>query len=283
MTSDDPAAAPFPASSAATLRPSTPRPSTPRAVARGLGGTVLLGLGGLALGTQTRQAWLTVAAPGPAAPSDALLLVVGAVGTALICWLTLTLLLVLLAAVPGAVGTLARRWAVRLAPAAARHLAALLIGTTMTAVLTPAAVAAGVTPARPAAASAARSPEGFPGPAWRVTGTAGAAVGAGSAADRLPDPSWRPSRPAAPRHADVPAMHLLTPPVRAGQSVEEHAVVRRGDTLWSIAARHLGPSATAAEIAVEWPRWYAANRETIGPDPDLIIPGELLQPPTEGI
>ncbi len=56
-------------------------------------------------------------------------------------------------------------------------------------------------------------------------------------------------------------------------------VVRRGDALWDIAARHLGPSATAADIAREWPRWYHANRSVIGNDPALIRPGELLVPP----
>ena len=38
-------------------------------------------------------------------------------------------------------------------------------------------------------------------------------------------------------------------------------VVRRGDTLWDIAARHLGPGATAVDISREWPAWYHANRD----------------------
>ena len=57
-------------------------------------------------------------------------------------------------------------------------------------------------------------------------------------------------------------------------------VVRRGDSLWSIAARQLGPGADAAQIAAAWPRWYAANRTVIGPDPDHIRPGQVLVPPT---
>lgn len=56
-------------------------------------------------------------------------------------------------------------------------------------------------------------------------------------------------------------------------------VVRPGDSLWTIAERHLGPDASAAEIATEWPRWYAANRARIGPDPDLITPGMVLHAP----
>jgi resuscitation-promoting factor RpfA len=56
-------------------------------------------------------------------------------------------------------------------------------------------------------------------------------------------------------------------------------IVHRGDALWDIAARHLGPSATAADVAREWPRWYEANRAVIGTNPSLIRPGELLVPP----
>jgi hypothetical protein len=58
--------------------------------------------------------------------------------------------------------------------------------------------------------------------------------------------------------------------------------VHRGDTLWSLVERHLGPHCTAAEIAAEWPRWHAANRSVIGPDPDLLLPGQRLRPPGVG-
>ncbi len=102
-----------------------------------------------------------------------------------------------------------------------------------------------------------------------------------------PDPSFRPTagRPAYTPAAPAPA---TAPPVlgplggapRAGTSVEEHVVVRRGDTLWDIAARHLGRSATTAEIAHEWPRWHVANRALIGNDPDRLQPGQRLSPPT---
>jgi nucleoid-associated protein YgaU len=61
--------------------------------------------------------------------------------------------------------------------------------------------------------------------------------------------------------------------------VDEGVVVRRGDSLWSITGRYLGPSATADEIAREWPRWHEANRDVIGDDPDLIRPGQVLHPP----
>jgi nucleoid-associated protein YgaU len=61
--------------------------------------------------------------------------------------------------------------------------------------------------------------------------------------------------------------------------VSGDVVVRPGDTLWGIAARHLPPGACNAGIAREWPRWYQANRRVVGADPDLIRPGQHLRPP----
>lgn len=58
-------------------------------------------------------------------------------------------------------------------------------------------------------------------------------------------------------------------------------VVRRGDTLWDIAARHLGPNASAVDISRAWPAWYDANRAVIGTDPSMIRPGEVLVPPSD--
>ena len=75
------------------------------------------------------------------------------------------------------------------------------------------------------------------------------------------------------------ASRLVTGPARAERRVADEVVVRRGDSLWDIAARHLGPDASAAEVAVEWPRWHHANRDVIGADPDLLIPGQRLVPP----
>jgi resuscitation-promoting factor RpfA len=62
-------------------------------------------------------------------------------------------------------------------------------------------------------------------------------------------------------------------------AADDEIVVRRGDTLWSLASRHLGPGATDAEIATEWPRWFTMNRHVIGADPDHLLPGERLRPP----
>jgi nucleoid-associated protein YgaU len=56
--------------------------------------------------------------------------------------------------------------------------------------------------------------------------------------------------------------------------------VRRGDTLWAIAARSLSDDASDAEIAAATARWHRANRDVIGDDPDLIFPAQHLTPPT---
>lgn len=55
--------------------------------------------------------------------------------------------------------------------------------------------------------------------------------------------------------------------------------MHRGDTLWDLAARHLGQEATSEEIARAWPQWFAANRDLIGSNPDLLLPGQVLRIP----
>ncbi len=60
---------------------------------------------------------------------------------------------------------------------------------------------------------------------------------------------------------------------------DDTVVVRRGDTLWDIAAAHLPPAASDSRIAAAWPAWYAANRSVIGDDPHLVRPGQRLSPP----
>lgn len=52
-----------------------------------------------------------------------------------------------------------------------------------------------------------------------------------------------------------------------------------GDSLWRIAAAHLPATATTSDIATTWRAWYELNRTIIGPDPDLLIPGQVLTIP----
>ena len=68
----------------------------------------------------------------------------------------------------------------------------------------------------------------------------------------------------------------------AGEAVDEPPIpnavtVQSGDSLWALAQLHLGDGA-------RWPEIYEMNAETIGSNPDLILPGqELLMPGgTEG-
>jgi nucleoid-associated protein YgaU len=58
-----------------------------------------------------------------------------------------------------------------------------------------------------------------------------------------------------------------------------HHVVQAGESLWSIATDTLAPDATAAQVASTSASWYDANRAAIGPDPDLLLPGQQLTAP----
>ncbi len=80
----------------------------------------------------------------------------------------------------------------------------------------------------------------------------------------------------APAPAPAPAIAPATPPVA---DLSFH-VVARGESLWRIAAEHLGRGASDAAIARTWPIIYQANRSVIGEDPGLILPGQRLVIPT---
>ena len=114
--------------------------------------------------------------------------------------------------------------------------------------LVAAAAGLGILVAPVVAAARAASAPAIPAPTWPTT---------------TPRPTVRPPQPARPTR---------------GSSQGRGVVVRPGDSLWAIAATRLGPQATPALVAATWPRWYAANRAVIGADPDLIRPGQLLQP-----
>jgi nucleoid-associated protein YgaU len=55
-----------------------------------------------------------------------------------------------------------------------------------------------------------------------------------------------------------------------------------GDTLWGIARNILeqaGPPPAGADITSAWKMIYATNTDVVGPDPDLILPGQVLMIP----
>jgi resuscitation-promoting factor RpfA len=95
-------------------------------------------------------------------------------------------------------------------------------------------------------------------------------------------PPTTPARPAAPSQpSPSPAPSISQPapiPISPPRSVDVY-VVRAGDCLWRIAARHLGAGATNAAIDAAWRAIYAVNRAAIGDDPNLIHPGLTLTLP----
>lgn len=166
-------------------------------------------------------------------------------------WLTLGILIGLLAELPGAAGWAARAVSGILLPRAMRQAVALVLGVGMVTAGASAA-AADPGPDRPAAASApAASPESAAAP---ETGGVGL--------------DWpQESRPAP------------VPPPPTSPSTAGPVVIQPGDCLWTLAADRLEPGSSAGQIAVAVAGWYGANRATIGPDPDLILPGQQLIPP----
>ncbi len=174
-----------------------------------------------------------------------------------------------------------------LAPRALRPLVVLALSAGLGLGVAGAALASSTTPA-----PAATTPGQAPAPAADGDGRGTVAA--------LPQPGWRaPGQPlhplptagwVPPRHhgPSAPALSLVTSG-SADRARDEHrdepaasgiVVVRRGDCLWTLAARHLGPGASPARVAAQWPRWWQANRARIGADPDLLLPGTRLRVPS---
>jgi len=63
--------------------------------------------------------------------------------------------------------------------------------------------------------------------------------------------------------------------------VDRPFVVRPGDSLWALAERDVGNPATDRRVSDRWHAIYHRNRGVIGPDPDLIQPGQVLKIPEE--
>ncbi|KRC34138.1 LysM peptidoglycan-binding domain-containing protein [Oerskovia sp. Root22] len=145
--------------------------------------------------------------------------------------------------------------------------------------------------------AAPRSPSPTSGPSAEPTPHAAAQPPASTApvpTVREPPPADSPEEPehSTPRPAHVPLGTLLGSPARAATPSPATAsdpaapapsvveiVVLRGDTLWSLAERRLGSEASDAQVAAECRRWFGANRDVIGDDPDLIKPGQILSAP----
>lgn len=60
--------------------------------------------------------------------------------------------------------------------------------------------------------------------------------------------------------------------------------VQAGDCLWDLASAQLPIGTSAAVISQQTLHWYELNRDTIGDDANLLLPGQkLMAPPTEGM
>jgi len=189
------------------------------------------------------------------AGADALLLVVVPV-LAWACWTWGAVGLVLTAAstVPGVLGRLAGTLLAGVLPVGARRAAATALGLGLS-IAAPTALVV-VHPQVAVAAAAVTDDRGVPAATtWADWPTAG---------DAAPDwPGLPTTDPAAPADGHV---------------------VLRGDCLWGIAENWLAqrspgtpPSSAAVQEAVG--AWWQANADVIGPDPDLILPGQVLRLP----
>jgi resuscitation-promoting factor RpfA len=127
---------------------------------------------------------------------------------------------------------------------------------------------AAAAPVRPDASSPASSASGAEPRQGRAPDRRAASSG-GAAPDRASSAA-KPERAAA--HASSSGSHRHVE-IRTPSTYR----VQPGDSLWRIAARHLGPDATTAKTAREVNRLWELNQQRIGTgNPDLIFPGQTL-------
>lgn len=212
---------------------------------------------------------------------------------ACLTWFAAALVLEAAAHLPGGLGGGCRAVARRVMPTVLRRLAQAALGLTM--VAGPVSATGGATAAGPSnVPTALAAPvHGFGHDSGDAQPSLDRPLSVASPANLANRATAASPAPAAGAELDRPWTGYLPPPPRAPRVVaaappgvlvhrgpaDDGYAVRRGDALWDIVARHLGPQATAADVARAWPRWYAANRSVIGPDPSLIRPGEVLHPP----
>ena len=196
------------------------------------------------------EASATLSAPQAAVDAggpDALLVVLAAgLGWLVWAWGAAGLLLTALSALPGVPGRLAGLVAAAVLPESGRRAAALALGLSLGATA-------------PIAGIGLRDGSAVPA----------TAVVTASAATALPD--WPAAVPGAPDW-------------RAAPEAGEHVVVA-GDCLWDVVRDRLtaaspGSPVPDVQIAVAVHAWWQANADVIGPDPDVVRPGQVLHPPT---
>ncbi|WNM26700.1 LysM peptidoglycan-binding domain-containing protein [Demequina capsici] len=220
-------------------------------------------LGGLAMD-------LARSAGEPGAGPDALIapLIVGL--GALVCgYLTLTSLVMLAAAVGGAVP----RWAAALAPHAWRRLVATAAGVTLSTGIAVPSFAVDAAPGW-------NSPVTVAGTDWAPGWVESPAVPQLTTHPQVDAaPGWQADASPSSLAVDAAGTADTAPATNPG-APPASLTVEAGDSLWTITADLLGDQ-DAHDIASAWPALYEANRVTIGDDPGLIQPGQVLAVPAE--
>lgn len=120
-----------------------------------------------------------------------------------------------------------------------------------------------------------------------VGATVGAATSLTPAAAGPPDAdsSPRTGSGAVARLSGLPLPDRVTggPATQAaggkGRSADRRYVVRTGESLWSIADALAPATAGPGLVDAAWRALYRTNRDSLGSDPDLILPGTTLRLP----
>ncbi|WP_426592714.1 LysM peptidoglycan-binding domain-containing protein [Cellulomonas sp. McL0617] len=209
------------------------------------------------------------------------------VGALVATWLAASALLALGclgARLVGSSWRLGERMVHRCAPAVVRRTLVLAVGATVglgAATGASAAVHPAPTPSV-AAVTVADDDLGWVATTPLVKETASPTAAPVETADPSPVLRTPPSTPAAVTPVAEAMAAPAEPAATLAAAADQSVVVVAGDSLWAIAARHLDPHATDAQIAAAWPAWYHANAATIGPDPGVIVPGQVLAAPQDG-
>ena len=252
---------------------------------------------GLALAACDAAGRLASAPPsawGPTALTRALVLLACGAGALGAAWHVLSGALAVIALAgpaPSARGAGIRRAALR---ALHRWGAPIMRRTTAGALV--AAVAAG------APAMAAQAPGASDDLGWAPTASASAPAEPAPAPGPDASPGAEPAAPRPDPAAGAPSGETSAAEAPAGDPPTAEAPsapttthrVSAGESLWSITEELLGAGAAGAptdpssggppaqaRVARAWPILYAANAESIGADPDLILPGTVLNVPED--
>ena len=259
-----------------------------------LASALAVGLALAACDAAGRLASAPPSARGPTALTRALVLLACGAGALGAAWHALSGALAVIALAgpaPSARGAGIRRAALR---ALHRWGAPIMRRTTAGALV--AAVAAG------APAMAAQAPGASDDLGWAPTASASAPAEPAPAPAGGASPGAEPAAPPPDPAAGAPSGETSAAEAPAGDPPAAEAPsapatthqVSAGESLWSITQELLdagaagaptdpssgGPSAQA-RVARAWPILYAANAESIGADPDLILPGTILSVPED--